>query len=72
MKLKIDEVFARFVKEEVLKKTDLDYHLSYTINKGIIKIELDNKLIAQEIALKIRILENELRNEGIIFRKLLI
>ena len=71
-KSKINEVLTKFVKEEVLKNTDLDYHSSYTINKGVIKIETDNKLIAQEIALRIRGLENKLRKEGVVFRKLLI
>ena len=68
MKLKVDEVLTKFVKEEVLKKADLDYRPSYTVNKGVIKIETDNKLIAQEIALRIRGLEEKLRKEGVEFR----
>ena len=72
MKVKVDEVLTKFVKEEVLKNADLNCRLSYTINKGVIKIETDNKLIAQEIALRIRGLENELRNKGVNFKKLLI
>jgi len=71
-KSKIDKVLAEFIKEEVLKKADLDYRLSFAINKGMIKIETDNKLIAQEIALRIRGLEKRLKNEGVIFQKLLI
>ena len=72
MKLKVDEVLTKFVKEEVLKNADIDYTLSYTVNKGVIKIEMDNKLIAQEIALRIRGLEDKLKKEGVVFRKLLI
>ncbi len=72
MKLKVDEVLTKFVKEEILKNTDLDYRPSYTVNKGVIKIETDNKLIAQEIALRIRIIENRLRKEGVVFRKVLV
>jgi len=72
MKLKVDEVLTKFIKEEILKKADLDYKLSYTVNKGVIKLEMDNKLIAQEIALRIRGLEDKLKKEGVVFRKLLI
>jgi len=71
-KSKIDKVLTEFIKEEILKKADLDYRLSFAINKGMIKIETDNKLIAQEIALRIRGLEKRLKNEGVIFQKLLI
>ncbi|MBI2674355.1 MAG: hypothetical protein HYX22_01290 [Candidatus Yanofskybacteria bacterium] len=72
MKIKVDGVLAKFVKEEVLKNADLDYFPSYTINKGIIKIETDNKIIAQEIALRIRTIEDRLRKEGVEFRKVLV
>lgn len=72
LKSKVDEVLHKFIKEEVIKKTELDYQFSYTVNKGVIKVKIDNKLIAQEIALRIRGLENELRNRGAIFKKLLI
>ncbi|HXK41093.1 MAG TPA: hypothetical protein VJ046_03295 [Candidatus Paceibacterota bacterium] len=72
LKSKVDEVLTKFVKEEVIKKVDLDYRPSYTVNKGVIKIETDNKLIAQEIALRIRGLEEKLKKEGVVFRKLLI
>ena len=72
LKLKIDEVAGKFVKEEILKNADIEYKLSYTFNKGIIKLETDNKLIAQEIALRIRGLESKLRSEGVVFRKLLV
>ena len=71
-KNKIDETLLRFVKEEILKNSGLDCRLSYTFNKGIIKIETDNKLIDQEIALRIRIIEERLRREGVVFKKLLI
>ena len=71
-KLKVDEVLTKFVKEEILKNTDIDYHLSYTVNKGVIKIDIDNKLIAQEIALRIKGLEDKLKKEGVVFRKVLI
>jgi len=72
LKLKVDEVLTKFVKEEVLKNADLDYHPSYTVNKGVIKIETDNKLIAQEIALRIRGLEKLLKDNGVVFKKVLI
>jgi len=72
MKIKVDEVLTKFVKEEVIKKADLDYYPSYTVNKGVIKIETDNKLIAQEIALRIRGLEEKLKKEGVVFRKVLV
>ena len=72
LKSKVDEVLTKFVKEEVIKKVDLDYRPSYTVNKGVIKIETDNKLIAQEIALRIRGLEEKLRKEGVEFRKVLV
>ena len=66
-KIKIDEVLGKFLREEILKNSGLDQQFSYTVNKGIIKIETDNKIIAQEIALRIRSLENELRNKGVNF-----
>lgn len=72
LKSKINEVLTGFLREEILKRSDLDCQLSHTLSKGIIKIETDNKLIAQEIALRIRVLEEKLRNEGVSFRKLLI
>jgi len=72
MKSKVDKILSKFVKEEILKNTNLDCKLSYSVNKGIIKIEMDNKLIAQEIALRIRVIEKELKKEGIVFRKLLV
>lgn len=71
-KTKTNEVVSKFIKEEILKNSGLDCQLSYTFNKGIIKIETDNKLIDQEIALRIRIIEERLRKEGVVFRKLLI
>lgn len=71
-KNKINESLSKFLKEEILKNTDIDCQLSCTFNKGIVKIETDNKLIAQEIALRIRYLEEKLKKEGIVFRKLLI
>jgi len=71
-KLKVDEVLVKFVKEEILKNADINYHLSYTINKSIIKIETDNKLIAQEIALRIKGIEEKLKKEGVVFRKVLV
>ena len=73
LKSRIDEILVKFIKEDVLnKKTDLSYKLSYTVNKGIIRIETDNKIIAQEIALRIRILEAKLRDNNISFKKILI
>lgn len=72
LKSKINEVLFKFVQEEILKKADIEYQLSYTINKGIIKMEVDSKLVAQEIALRIRSLEDKLKSEGINFRKLLV
>lgn len=72
LKSKIDKVLGEFIKEKVLKKTELDYQFSYTVSKGVIRIKTDNRLIAQEVALRIRGLENELRNRGVIFKKLLI
>jgi len=72
LKLKVDEVLTKFMKEEIFKNADINYVFSYTVNKGVIKIEIDNKLIAQEIALRIRGLEEKLKKEGVVFRKLLI
>ena len=72
VKTTVNKVVARFIKEEVLKNTEIEYKLSHTLNKGIIKLEIDNKLIAQEIALRIRTLESRLKNEGVTFKKLLI
>jgi hypothetical protein len=72
MKSKVDAVLIKFIKEEIFKKADFDYHPSYTLNKGVIKIETDNKIIAQEIALRIRVLEEKLKNEGVVFKKLLV
>ncbi len=72
LKSKVDEVLINFVKEEILKKVDLDYQLSYALNRGIIKIETDNKIIAQEIALRIGTIEKRLRKEGVVFRKVLV
>lgn len=72
LKLKIDKTLAEFIKTEILKKADMNYKSSYTVTKGIIKINTDNKLIAQEIALRIRILEKKLKENGAIFKRLLI
>lgn len=72
LKSKIDKILPEFVRKEILKNADLDYRLSFTLNKGIIKIETDNKLIAQEIALRIKILDDRLRGEGVVFRKVLV
>jgi len=73
LKSRIDEILTKFIKEDVLNnKSGLNYKLSYTVNKGIIRIDIDNKIIAQEIALRIRNLESKLRNDNISFKKLLI
>ena len=73
LKARIDEILTKFIKEDVLNnKSGLNYKLSYTVNKGIIRIDIDNKIIAQEIALRIRNLESKLRNYNISFKKLLI
>ena len=72
LKSKIDEMVGKFVREEIMKNADMEYKLSYTLNKGVIKIETDSKIIAQEIALRIRVIENKLRSEGVIFKKLLV
>ena len=72
LKSKTEKIVSKFVKEEIIKNSGLDFNLSYTFNKGIIKIETGNKLIAQEIALRIRSIEERLRDEGVNFRKLLI
>ena len=72
LKSKVDKVLTGFVRSELLKDSDLDCQLSYTFNKGIIKIETDSKIVAQEIALRIRVIENRLRSEGVIFKKLLV
>lgn len=72
LRSKIDEILAKTLKEEVLKNSDLKYGLSYSVNNGIIKIKTDNKIIAQEIALRINILEKKLKDSGIVFNKLLI
>lgn len=70
--MKIDKIIAEFIDKEVFKKSDFNHQLSHSFNKGIIKIETDNKIIAQEIALRIKLLEERLRREGIEFRKLLV
>lgn len=73
LKSKMDEVLSRFIKERIMPKTeDAKLNLSYTIKNGIIKLETNNKLLAQEIALRIRGLEEVLKNEGVNFKKLLI
>lgn len=72
LKLKINKILSKFVKEQIIKKPDFEYKISYTLNKGIVKIETDNKIIAQEIALRTRVLENELKKEGLALRKVLI
>ena len=72
MKSSINKILDKFIKEEILKGSEIDYNLSYTTNKGVIKIETNNKLIAQEIAIRIRTLEGKLRSEKISFNKLLI
>lgn len=72
LKSKINGVLSIFLREDILKKADIECQLSYSINKGVIKIETDNKIIAQEVALRIRVLEQKLRSEGVVFRKLLI
>ncbi|OGN09919.1 MAG: hypothetical protein A3J46_03395 [Candidatus Yanofskybacteria bacterium RIFCSPHIGHO2_02_FULL_41_11] len=72
MKTKVDEILSGFIQKEILKNSGLDCQFSYAINKGIIKIETSNKIIAQEIALRIRGLEEKLKREGVVFRKLLI
>lgn len=72
LKLEIDKTINVFVKKEILNNKNLDYKLSYSLNRGVIKLETENKIIAQEIALRIRLLENELKNRGVKFKKLLI
>lgn len=73
LKLKIDEVLVRFIEERIIpRKEDVKLNLSYTIKNGIIKLETDNKLLDQEIALRIRGLEEVLKNEGVSFKKILI
>jgi len=72
LKSKIDKNLPILIREEILKRADVEYKLFYTINRGVIKIETDNKLVAQEIAIRIRWLEERLRNSGINFKKLLI
>ena len=72
MKSKIDKNLPLLIGEEILKRADIKYKLSYTINKGVIKIETDNKLVAQEIAIRIRWLEERLKKQGVVFKKLLI
>lgn len=72
LKSKVNETLTKFLEEEVLKRSDIEYKLAYTVNKGIIKIETDNKLVAQEIALRIRWLEGRLKKEGVVFRKLMV
>lgn len=71
-KVRINDVLARFVREEVTKNSDFKCRLSYTVNKGVIKIETDSKLIAQEIALRIKKLEDKLKDSKIPFIKILI
>lgn len=72
LKSRVNETLVKFLEEEVLKSLDIEYKLAYTVSKGIIKIETKNKLIAQEIALRIRFLEEKLRKEGIVFKKLMV
>ena len=72
LKSKIDGVISKFVKDEILNRSNLICNLSYKLNNGVIKIETDNKIIAQEIALRIRVIENRLRSEGVVFKKLLV
>lgn len=72
LKSKIDGTLNKLVREEILKNSDLEYDLLYSINKGVIKIKTNNKVLAQEIALKISSLEKKLKDDGIVFNKLLI
>jgi len=71
-KTKIDEILAGDIKTEILKNSEINFKLNYSVKKGIIKLETNNKIIAQEIALRIRVLENKLKDGGINFQKLLI
>lgn len=72
LKNKIDHILPRLIREEILEGLSLTPKVSYTISKGIIKIETENKVVAQEIALKIRRLERRLKDEGVNFVKLLV
>lgn len=72
LKSKIDENLLNFIEENILKKSDIEYNLSYTFSKGVIKIETDNKLIAQEVAIRIKLIEDHLKSKGVAFKKLLI
>lgn len=72
LKNKVDNILPKLIREEILEGSNLTPKLSYTISRGIIKIETENKVIAQEIALKIRRLERRLKDEGVDFVKLLV
>lgn len=72
LKFKTEDILTGFLKEEILKGADIDYQLSFVVNDGVIKIRTDNKIIAQEIALKISFIEKKLRGKGVKFKKLII
>lgn len=72
LRLKIDDVFSKFIKNQILKESDFKYKISYSIERDIIKIKTDNKLIDQEIAIRIKSLEDKLKQSGVVFKKLLI
>lgn len=72
LRSKIDKTLTAFVKEEILKNADMECNLSYTINKGVLRINTSDKVVAQEIALKIRVLEKEFKDSGVDIKKLLI
>jgi hypothetical protein len=73
LKIKIKKIVDRFIKEEILSnKINLESELSLYLKKGIIKIKTNNKIIDQEIVLKLKTLESNLKKEGVDFKKVLI
>ncbi len=65
-------ILDKFINEDILRNQKIDYKISLAVNKGVIKIKTNNKLVDQEIALRIRSLEMNLKNSGVEFKKVLI
>lgn len=71
-RVKIDDIVNKFIKNQILKESDFKYELTYSMDKDIIRIKTNSKLIDQEIALRIKTLEDKLKQNGVVFKKLLI
>lgn len=71
-RIKIESALDQFISEHFEGLPDVRSQVSFTIQNGLVRIQTDNKLIAQEIAIRIRILDELARSKGARYNKMLI